>query len=49
MQFDHLSGCFDTYDIFSVSIKLLKEPRVSLCSVFFRFDNLKSKVNLKVT
>ncbi len=33
---------------FSVNIKLMKELWLSLCSVFFRFDNLKSKFESKV-
>ncbi len=47
---DLSSCCFDTYNS-SVNIKLLKELQYEFHFVvyFFRFDNLKSNVNLKVT
>ncbi len=43
---DHSSCCFDICN-FLVNIKLLKALWVSLCSVYFRFDNLKSNVTWK--
>ncbi len=38
----------NTYAI-SVNIKLMKELSVPLCSVFFRFDHLKSKLESNLT